>query len=370
MKQCKTGLYIHIPFCSKRCSYCDFFSLETDDEAIIDKYSGKIVDTVLERLNEFGSFSTIYIGGGSPSLLSSQFFDEFQKFILSHEKFKNLEEFTVELNPADINEEWLRALADNGVNRISAGVQAFDDRILNEMGRRTTVDDIKINLPKISKYFGNISVDFIYGLGRARDLKTELGEIFKLAEIDHISAYQYTRPEIDSAPSLIDENEMLRQENDIREFLQGNGFERYEISNYSKKGKRSLHNMIYWSYGSWLGVGPGAYSFNCLKGEHSFYQPDVPEFLNNGGLSRFRPSLNELMEEFLLMGFRTVDGIDIDRFRKVFGRSFFDVFEKKVTEELMDDGLLVFDADRIYCTEKGFDLLNSTLIKLFESGGS
>ncbi len=368
MNQSETGLYIHIPFCSKRCSYCDFFSLESSDRDLIDHYSRKVVGTVLERVGEFSNFSTVYFGGGSPSMLSEDIFREFRETVLCHEKFKNVKEFTVEINPADIDENWLRTLSENGVNRISAGIQAMDDNVLGEMGRRTRVADIKKNLPLISKHFKNVSVDIIYGLGKKRNIKKEINDILELAEIDHFSAYEYTRPERINAPELLNEEEVFRQEREIRAGLDEKGYERYEISNYSKNGKRSLHNMIYWSYGSWLGIGSGAHSFNSEKGEHSFYQPDINEFINGGGLSRFTPSENELMEEFLLMGLRTTDGIKLNKFKRLFDVSFEDIYSSGVVKELEKEGLLSVDSNNIVCTEKGFDLLNNILIRLFESG--
>ena len=368
MNQCRTGLYLHIPFCSKRCRYCDFFSLESSDSDRIDHYSRKVIGTVLERADEFGNFSTVYFGGGSPSMLSEDFFREFKEIILNHEKFRNVEEFTVEVNPADIDENWIRALSESGVNRISTGIQAMDDDVLREMGRRTKVADIKKNLPIISKYLKNISVDIIYGLGKGRDMKKEINDILELADIDHFSAYEYTRPERKDAPNLLDEEEVFIQEREIRSVLNEKGYERYEISNYSKNGKRSLHNMIYWSYGSWLGIGAGAHSFNSVTGEHSFYQPDVNEFINGGGLSRFTPSENELMEEFLLMGLRTVDGADLNKFKELFNRSFMDVYSSDIIKGLEKEDLISVGRNRIVCTEKGFNLLNSVLIRLFESG--
>jgi oxygen-independent coproporphyrinogen-3 oxidase len=369
MKQFNSGLYIHVPFCSKRCSYCDFFSQETSDNDVIDEYGKKVIETIFSRVDEFeGEFSTIYIGGGSPSMLSASFFDRFQEEVLSTKKFENVKEFTVEINPADIDEPWLEALSRNGVNRISAGIQAMDARVLNEMGRRTKVADIKKNLPVISKLFQNISVDIIYGIGEKRVISNELREVFELADIEHVSAYQYTRPERANAPALINEDETLEQEKEIRDFLYGRGFEKYEISNYSKNGHRSLHNMIYWSYGAWLGIGAGAHSFNCKTGEHSFYQHDIAEFINGAGLSRFFPSKRELMEEFLLMGFRTVDGINMNKFRCFFGVPFEDAFSLDTVKELERNGLIQSDESSVRCTENGFDLLNSVLLKIFESG--
>jgi len=369
MNQCRTGLYIHIPFCSKRCKYCDFFSLETSDSGVIREYGKKVIDTIFSRIDEFeGEFSTVYIGGGSPSMLPSSFFDQFQEEVLSTKKFKNIKEFTVEINPADIDRTWLGVLSEKGVNRISVGIQAMDDRVLSEMGRRTKVADIKKNLPVISKLFQNISVDFIYGLGEKRDIRKEFCEVFELADIKHVSAYQYTRPERENAPLLISEEETIKQETEIREFLYAGGFEKYEISNYSKNGHRSLHNMIYWSYGSWLGIGAGAHSFNCKTGEHSFYQPDIAEFINGAGLSRFSTSKRELMEEFLLMGLRTADGINLNKFRRFFDVSFEDVFSLDVIKDLERNELIKSDESSILCTEKGFDLLDSVLLKIFESG--
>lgn len=369
MKPFNSGLYIHIPFCSKRCSYCDFFSQETTDKGLIKEYGKKVIDTIFSRVDEFeGEFSTVYIGGGSPSMLPASFFDRFQEEALSTEKFKNVKEFTVEINPADIDETWLATLAKNGVNRVSAGVQAMSDRVLNEMGRRTKVRDIKKNLPVISKLFKNVSVDFIYGLGKDRDLKEEINSVFELADISHVSAYEYTRPETENAPLLISEDETFEQEKEMREFLAEKGFDRYEISNYSKNGRRSAHNMTYWSCGSWLGIGAGAHSFNCKTGEHSFYQPDIAEFINGAGLSRFLPSKKELMEEFLLMGLRTVDGINLNKFRHFFDVPFEGAFSPDVVKYLEENELVQTDESYVRCTEKGFDLLNSVLLKLFESG--
>ena len=369
MKQFNSGLYIHIPFCSKRCSYCDFFSLETSDSGLIKEYGKKVIDTIFSRVDEFeGEFSTIYIGGGSPSMLPVSFFDRFQEEVLSTEKFKNVKEFTVEINPADIDEAWLGVLSQKGVNRVSVGIQSMDDRVLSEMGRRTKVADIKKNLTVITELFKNISVDFIYGLGEKRDISKELLEVFELADINHVSAYQYTRPERENAPLLISEDETIKQEKEIREFLSAKGFEKYEISNYSKNGHRSLHNMIYWSYGSWLGIGAGAHSFNCKTGDHSFYQPDIAEFINGAGLSRFLPSKRELMEEFLLMGLRTVDGINLNKFKHFFDVSFEDAFSPDVVKDLEENELIQRDESYVRCTEKGFDLLNSVLLKIFESG--
>jgi len=368
MKHSRSGLYVHIPFCSKRCSYCDFFSRETSDKELIEEYGKKVISVVKERLGELSSdFSTVYIGGGSPSMLPESFFVQFRNEVLSLSQFKNVEEFTVEINPADIDENWLKALAENGVNRVSIGVQAFSDRVLSEMGRRTKVSDLKKNLPIISKLFNNISVDLIYGLGENRDLKNEINSILELADTDHFSAYEYTRPEIKNVPSLIDEEEMLKQEKDLRETLIEKGFDRYEISNYSKNGKRSLHNMIYWSYGSWLGIGSGAHSFNASTGEHSFYQPDIAEFINGGGLSRFIPSKDELIEEFLLMGLRTVDGVNKAKFQSVFDVQFEDVFSSEKLRLLENESLIYRSEKNVKCTEKGFEFLNTVLLKLFES---
>ncbi len=364
----KSGIYIHIPFCVKRCSYCDFYSEVIKDREIMRIYGDKVISELIERFHELNATEivSLYVGGGTPSVMDEEFFSDLLNAVSELGCNIKKMEITVEVNPADISDKWLKSLRNSGVNRISAGVQSFDDNVLKEMNRRVSVAQMKEALPLINDNFDNISIDLIYGIGKDRNITEELENVFKLVNPVHVSAYQYTPPEKKNAPMLIDEDETMKQEEAIVEFLKNRGIEKYEISNYSKKGKESVHNMLYWNFDSWLGIGAGAKSFIENKREHSFYVEDLESFINGDGLSRYYPDKNELIMEFLLMGLRVVSGIKLNKFNEIFERSFEQMFEKKVVKELVDEGLIVVDKSVIRCSENGLNFLNHVLLRLFE----
>lgn len=364
----KSGIYIHIPFCVKRCSYCDFYSTVIKDRGKMKIYGKKVISELIDRFDELNGSEVVslYVGGGTPSTMDEEFFSDLLNAVSELGCNIKKMEITVEANPADISDKWLKSLRNSGVNRISAGVQAFGDNVLKEMNRRVSVEEMKKALPLINDNFDNISIDMIYGIGKERNIAEELENVFKLVNPVHVSAYQYTPPEKKSAPMLIDEDETIRQEEAVVEFLKKRGIEKYEISNYSKKGKESVHNMLYWNFDSWLGIGAGAKSFIENKREHSFYAEDVESFINGDGLSRYYPDKNELIMEFLLMGLRVVDGIKLNKFKDIFKRSFEQMFEEKVVDELKKDDLIVVDKSVIKCSENGLNFLNHVLLRLFD----
>ena len=366
-----SGIYFHIPFCPKKCLYCDFFSVTGCPHGTLKRYGKSLFDEAGRRLDELSGTKTVsvYFGGGSPTSMDEDFFQNFAGFA---EKFGiNLGdcEVTVEVNPADRSENWIKNLKSCGVNRVSIGIQAFDDHVLAEMGRRTTVADMEKNIPLFAKYFDNVSCDIIYGLGKNREINQELNKIFELAPFKHVSAYRYARPERVNAPQLLDEDETLRQEDEIRDFLQKRAFSRYEISNYSIYGFESRHNMLYWTYGSWLGIGAGAASFIASTGVSSRYADDIDAFIEGEGLSSVELTLRERIEEFLLMGLRVKIGINMNNFKELFGKEFFELISEKAVSDLVSEGLLEFGENRkiIKCTEKGSDFLNTVLLKLFDA---
>ena len=366
-----SGIYFHIPFCPKKCLYCDFFSVTKFSESASENYGNVLLNELESRFNELSDTEivSVYFGGGSPSVMDERFY---RRFAESASKLGiNLSEceVTVEVNPADIGESWIKNLKNCGVNRISLGVQAFDDARLAEMGRRTTVSDMRKNIPLFAKYFDNISCDFIYGLGKNRKINQELSEVFELAPFKHLSAYSYSRPSRKNAPQLLGEDETLLQEKEIRDFLQKKGFARYEISNYSLNGFESRHNMLYWTYGSWLGIGAGAASFIRKTGVSSRYADDIGAFVSGDGLSSAELTLQERLEEFLLMGLRVKIGINMNDFKELFGKEFFELISEKTVLDLVSEGLLEFDENKkiIKCTKKGSDFLNVILLKLFDA---
>jgi len=364
----KSGIYIHIPFCVKRCGYCDFYSEVVKDRNIMEFYGDRVILELKERFHELkgSEVVSLYVGGGTPSVMDEEFFSDLLSCVSELGCDIKKMEITVEVNPADISDKWLKSLKNSGVNRISAGVQSFDDKVLKEMNRRVSVEEMKEALPLINDNFDNISIDMIYGLGKNRKITEELENVFSLIDPVHVSAYQYTPPEKNNAPVLIDEDETIRQEEAVIKFLKERKIEKYEISNYAKKGKESVHNTLYWNFDSWLGIGAGAKSFIENKREHSFYVEDIESFINGDGLSRYYPDKNELIMEFLLMGLRVVDGIKLNKFNDIFDKSFEQMFEKKVVKELVDEGLIVVDKSVIRCSENGLNFLNHVLLRLFD----
>ena len=367
--QVKSGIYIHIPFCTSKCLYCDFFSTPLKNESIRYDYEKAVIRELKRRLPELKGtvLRSVYVGGGSPSLMEAPFFSRISDIVSSAGTLLKNVEYTVEVNPHDISTDWIRELKDTGVNRISAGIQAFDDTVLKEMGRRTAVEDMINTLPDLAGSFKNLSVDMIYGIGSGRDIKSELSQIFEIIDPVHFSAYQYTPPEKKDAPAPLDEETSAAQEKTFTETLLKKGFRRYEVSNYSKKGFESVHNTTYWEMGTWLGIGAGARSFNSIKREHSFYDENTASFIGGEGLSRYSPSLREQIEEFLLMGLRMTEGIEIKRMENHFGTAFEKMIESSSLKSLTDEGLLKKNNGRIFCTEKGMNFLNIILLRLFDS---
>ena len=366
-----SGIYFHIPFCPKKCLYCDFFSVPEFSKALPDEYGKALLNELGSRLGELSGTKivSVYFGGGSPTVMDERFFRKFAESASRLGINLTETEFTVEVNPADIDRSWIKNLKECGVNRISIGVQAFDDAVLAGMGRRTTVGDMKKNIPLFAEYFDNISCDLIYGLGKDRKIDQELTKVFELAPFRHVSAYSYARPDRKNAPELLDEEETLLQEREIRDFLQERGLSRYEISNYSLPGFESRHNMLYWTYGSWLGIGAGAASFISGTGVSSRYADDIEAFVSGDGLSSWKLTLREKTEEFLLMGLRVKCGINLDCFKERLGKEFFELVSENVVSDLVQEGLLEFGGNKeiIKCTERGSDFLNVILIKLFDA---
>ncbi|HPS30020.1 MAG TPA: coproporphyrinogen-III oxidase family protein [bacterium] len=365
----KSGIYIHIPFCTSRCFYCDFFSKVVTNENIKRNYSKAVTIELKRRLPELDgtTVSSVYIGGGSPSLMDSSFFAGLSEIFTMSGIDLDRVEYTVEVNLNDIDCKWISNLRMTGVNRVSAGIQAYDDTVLKEIGRRTTVEDIKKNLPILNSYFKNLSIDLIYGFGKNRNITNELDELFAIVDPVHISAYQYTPPHTKNAPVLLDEEITALQEAEIKDFLKNKDFTRYEISNYAKKGFESVHNSIYWQMGSWLGIGAGAKSFNSIKREHGFYDENINSFINGEGSSRYTSTFREQIEEFLLMGLRMTEGIEIKRLERYFNSDIDLIIDPSVINELTDEGLIEKKDGYLRCSEKGLDFLNPVLLKLFDS---
>ncbi|MCB5224105.1 MAG: radical SAM family heme chaperone HemW [Candidatus Cloacimonadaceae bacterium] len=325
------AVYLHIPFCLKRCPYCSFFSQNLSREVLseyLEALDGEIIlwqkkDPSLKKAR------TLYFGGGTPSLLSSEQILR----ISGHFGLEPGAEVTLEVNPEQINPKWLGKLATTPVNRLSLGLQSFDDEELAWLGRRSKSEDYP-RLVKLCRDFGfeNISLDFIYGLpgSDAEGLKCNLDKYLEL-EPEHISAYLLT-PDEDTALGkklasgeqvpLPDDENLAAHYKALRQKLLAAGFEHYEISNFCRPGRSSIHNLSYWKNQPYLGLGASASGWlPPLRYTNPASQKEYTEFIQRGELpftgEEYRP--HEAWADHFMMGMRLLEGVDLDELQNLYG---------------------------------------------------
>ena len=375
------GLYIHVPYCRNKCIYCDFYSagLRIADWDI---YIKAILEELRIRNNELSNPpDTFYIGGGTPSLIPAEPFMKLSKEIMKITRQHSPIEFTLEANPEDINEEIIQVWKDYGVNRISLGVQSLQGAELKNIGRKHTKDTVLNALSLLKKIFNNISVDVMFGLpGQTIDsYKYNLKEILKF-QPDHISSYSLMLEEGTALTHLVkngrlilpSENEWIDMFNLTTEFLIDNGFNRYEISNYAKPGFESLHNSDYWLGFPYLGIGPGAHSYdgknirksnpNDLKGYINFFNEcSINELKNFYKIEILNHK--ELEEEMIMTRLRTTKGLSITEFKNKFGTDITENLLHKVST-YKKNNLMKEINDYVSFTDKGFLVSDEILTDL------
>lgn len=358
------SVYIHIPFCSNICSYCDFCKFYYN-ELWVDNYLNALEKEIdLYYKNE--KINTIYIGGGTPSCLNIK---QLERLLEITKKFNNdIIEFTFECN-IDITEDKLILLKKYGVNRISIGIQTVNEKLLKLIDRNHTKDEVidKINL--IKRYFDNINVDLMYALPSETidDLKNDL-EFFINLDVNHISTYSLilepnTKLYINNVES-IDEQLDYDMYKLIKDTLSKNNFINYEISNYSKYGYESKHNLVYWNNLNYYGFGIGASGYidnirydntrsykNYIEGE---YRKEIHEL-----------DINETIENEFILGFRKINGIDIIEFERKYGKS---VLSIPVVKELLNDNKLILVGNYLKINEEYIYTSNSILVNFIGLG--
>ena len=266
------GLYIHIPFCKRKCIYCDFYSIAGSPD-LMGGYAGALIDEFDNRKDELGGerISTVYLGGGTPSLMPAGLLSK----IVSHIGLDGVEEATIEVNPDDVAMEYVKELADMGFNRVSMGVQSFIDSELRLLNRRHDAKGAR-NAVDILKRCGiqNISIDLIYGIpGQTLQSWRESIDAALSLDVPHISAYNLTYEEGTRLTMMRDKGRIKEVGDELcvdmfdalSGLLSDAGYEQYEISNFSKPGMYSRHNSSYWNFTPYLGLGASAHSFDGRK---------------------------------------------------------------------------------------------------------
>ena len=368
-----SSAYVHIPFCTQICYYCDFSKVFIKNQPV-DAYLEHLIQET--RSYEIGKLRTLYIGGGTPTALSAQ---QLSYLLTELPKVMNLsevEEFTIEANPGDLDPDKIAVLKDSQVNRVSLGVQTFDNKMLKKIGRSHQEQDIYDNIRHLKQAgFDNISIDLIYALpGQTMDqVKENVAKAIDL-DIPHMSLYSLilenhtvfmNRMRRGKLPLPKEELEAEMFEYIIEE-LEKAGFEHYEISNFSKPGFESRHNLVYWDNAEYYGLGAGASGY--VDGIRYKNHGPIRHYLEaveavKALITEEHLTLEEKMEEELFLGLRKKTGVSKARFEEKFGVSF-DQRYGQVVASLTEQGLLVPDDKQVRMTKRGL-FLGDTVAEKF-----
>ena len=371
------GIYIHIPFCLKKCYYCDFVSYENKED-IIEDYIDSLCIEILknsEILSEY-NISTIYFGGGTPSFISSKYIIKIMNILKLFMPDTNfLKEVTIEVNPNSTSLEKLIDYYNCGINRLSIGLQSTHDKILRNIGRSHTFKDFKNTLENAKKAgFTNLSIDLIYPLPglNVTSFKDCLNSLMKLKneyDIKHISIYnlevhENTRLSFllkEGFVSLCNEDEEYEMRKELNYILEKNNYKKYEISNYAIPGFESKHNLCYWNQDKYLGFGVNASSFFNQKRYSNI--KDINKYIysikNNLSIISETEELDklDLMKEYVILKLRLKSGINKKDFNDKFNINIYDIFKEEISS-LKKDNLIKEDNEKIFLSDRGEEVAN------------
>lgn len=376
------GIYIHIPFCRNKCIYCDFYSAGSRI-ANWDNYILSLLKEVELRVPEVNFIPlTLYFGGGTPSLLPDKSLMSLIKGLASFVNLDFVSEFTLEVNPEDVNEEKCRIWKELGINRISIGIQSLNDAELKIIGRTHSSYQSFRALETLKKYFDNISVDLIFGIpGQNLITYTQSIDSILSFQPQHISCYSLMLEPNTALTLLVNQKRLTLPSEDLwlsmydltLRKLDENNFIRYEISNFSLEGFQSHHNSNYWTGGPYLGFGPSAHSYNGenirksnpsdLKSYISYFSQKGELWKNSSYACIEELSTKELQEEEIMMRLRTVKGLNLEEFASHFSEREKDRLISK-TEKYKKEGLMKEEKGYLKFTNRGFMLSDSILVSL------
>lgn len=377
------AVYIHIPFCTNKCHYCDFNSYVLKGQPVMDYLDA--LEREMERTvrqTPPGAIETIFVGGGTPTVLLPDQMASFLERVNAYfpQQAANIE-FTMEANPGTTDEEKLQAMKEGGVNRISFGVQSFDNALLARIGRIHNTDDVYRSLENARKLgFTNLSIDLMFGLpGQTTEvMRSTLDEALALG-LPHYSIYSLKVEENTLFHTLYERGELpLPEEDDevemfllIMERLRGGGYGQYEISNFAKPGFESRHNSTYWRNRSYYGLGAGAHGY--VRGRRHVNIKGVQPYIDatRAGLPLLEQSEVtplEAMEDFMMVGLRLREGVSRSEFTAQFGIGWDEPFGR-VLSRLTEQGLLEESGDGYRLTDRGVLLGNEVFGEFLEAQG-
>ncbi len=378
------GIYIHIPFCLSKCFYCDFASY-AGRENMIEKYVYALCNEILQNAEILGQHivKTIYIGGGTPSFIDSKYISQMLNTIYMVTDKANIEEITIECNPNSISKEKILAYKETGINRVSIGLQSIYDDVLKVIGRAHKFEDFEKALNIVNESgITNITVDLMYPLPNLtlERLKETVDYVCNLKDknVRHVSIYNLEVHENTKLSFLLqegyitlcDEDEEYEMYKYIKDTLQNNGFNRYEISNYAQEGFEAIHNTRYWNQEEYLGFGVNASSF--FGGARYTNIKDLDTYINNltnndmklldgikdGLVDEYEElDLLSLMREYVILSLRKVSGLDKAKFKSKFKKDVKDIFLEEINE-LKTDKLIDENDTNIFLTDRGLEVAN------------
>ena len=392
------SLYVHVPFCRQKCDYCDFFSIPSNRASCVcpdEEYVRSVLNEIRFYVKKYSvsRWKTVYIGGGTPSQLGAKLLFELVSGIKSAVSDKTADEFTVEMNPEDLTEDILNSAQKAGVDRISTGIQALDQKALDSVNRHCPLQTAISSLELLQKKWKKkLSVDFIAGLPgqTCSSFKKQFETVFNFKNIDHISLYSLTLEENTPLYKKIESGKIKwsQQKTDRmwilgRKILKENGFIQYEVSNFARTGAESLHNKVYWHLENYIGCGSGAcgsvygevserWTNTCsIKNYENFWldfnpESEIPESIRQ--VEKIDLQTQEF--EWIMMGFRLSEGVCSEEFKKRFGKSleerigvkdglFFEWSKKHLARSYKKDGKTFYALN-----ERGLMLLNLFLESL------
>ena len=376
MKDNELGIYIHIPFCKQKCYYCDFVSFSGQSQKM-EEYISCLVQELESYDFSTYNVTTIYIGGGTPSYLESKMILDVllnlkKKLQKNNTQFEKME-ITIEVNPGTVTMEKLQDYKNVGINRLSIGVQSTKDKLLKQIGRIHTYQDF-LNTYKMANKVGfkNINVDLMLGLPNQsiQDLKNSIEQV-NLLQPNHISVYSLIVEEGTKLKKLIDEGKLTLPDEElerqmywyVKNKLEQNGYNHYEISNFAKIGKESKHNQNCWKQKQYIGLGLAAHSYvseirySNTENLETYLQNIHDGKLEKNRIIQERQNLVDTQKEFMMLGLRMIEGISICDFKEKFGTNPLYVFRNELNR-LVSEGLIEVDLDRIRLTNRGLDLAN------------
>ena len=367
------GIYIHIPFCVKKCSYCDFVSF-CSDEKTWEQYTNAVVCEIEnKKIENSKKVTTIYIGGGTPSLIPENYIVKIINTVKSRFKIEESAEITIEVNPGTVTEKKLVAYKNVGINRISIGLQSAEDRILKLIGRIHNYQTF-LSTYNLTRNIGfeNINVDLMLAIPTQTkgELLNTLNKVIELKP-NHISLYSLIveeNTEIKKALEVgnleyVDEKVEREMYWKTKRILEKNGYFHYEISNFAKRGLESKHNMDCWNQEEYIGFGIAAHSY--INNKRFSNISNLEEYIKNINEENFEKNIElhesqtkqDKMKEYMIIGLRKIDGISISEFERRFRISPLFYFRFEI-DKLVKENLLEVDLDYIKLTKKGLDFAN------------